>query len=66
VGLFLYDDDLNMMSSLGAPFTAPFLVGSDVFVAATPPAFMEIAWNGYLMQVPNMPSDKGLTSIMLP
>jgi hypothetical protein len=66
VGLFLYDDDLNMMSSLGAPFTAPFLVGSDVFVAAAPPAFMELDWNGFTMQVPNMPSDKGLVSVMLP
>ena len=66
VGLFLYDDDLNMMTSLGAPFTAPFLVGSDVFVAAEPAAMMEIDWNGYVMHVPNMPSDKGLVSIMLP
>ena len=65
VGLFLYDNDMNMMSELGATFTAPFLAGSDVFVDASEPAFMEIEWNGEVMRVPNQPSDKGLVSIML-
>jgi pimeloyl-ACP methyl ester carboxylesterase len=65
VGLFLYDDNLNMMSELGAAFSAPFLIGSDVYVDATEPAFMEIEWNGERMRVPNHPSDKGLVSVML-
>lgn len=66
VGLFMADQNENMQSDLGSAFTAPFVVGTDVFVDANTPAWIELEWNGETMRVPNWPADEGMISLMLP
>lgn len=66
VGMFMYDVESDGGSSLAVDFTAPFVVGTDVYVSATDAAFVELNWNGTIMNVPNWPSNEGLVSVMLP
>lgn len=66
VGMFMYDVESDGASSLAVDFSAPFVVGTDVFVSATDAAFVELNWNGTIMNVPNWPSNEGLVSVMLP
>jgi pimeloyl-ACP methyl ester carboxylesterase len=66
VGMFMYDDNLDGESQLGELFTAPFVVGTDVFVQATTGAVVEIDWNGTIMHIANWPSNEALISVMLP
>lgn len=68
VGFFMYDGNLNGESDFGALFgPSSFLVGTDVYVDATEPAWIELEWydptNGndpITMKVPNWPSDEAL------
>jgi len=70
VGLFMYDGNRNGMSELGSLFTAPFIVGTDVFMDATSPAWIELEWNDPTngsgttsMRIPNWPSSEALTLV---
>lgn len=71
VGLFMYDGNQNGSSELGALFgPANFLVGTDLFIDATTPAWIDIEWedpvNGYgvtKMKIPNWPSNEALNLI---
>ncbi len=68
VGFFMYDANENGQSELGAVFgPEAFLVGTDVFVDATEPAWIELEFydptNGndpLTMKVPNWPSSEVL------
>ena len=70
VGLFMFDENRNGATnggSLLAYAATPFVKGTDVFMAASPPAFLEMNFNGTVMKIPNWPSvSEGLTSIMFP
>lgn len=72
VGFFMYDDASQGVvgqSDLGALFgPAVFLVGTDVFVDATTPAWVTLEWYDptnfnppSTMKIPNWPSSEGLT-----
>jgi hypothetical protein len=66
VGMFMYDVESDGVSSLAVDFSAPFVVGTDVYIPSTDPAFVEVNWNGTIMKVPNWPSDEAMVSVMLP
>jgi hypothetical protein len=71
VGLFLYDANENGESDLGAVFSGSFLMGTDVFVDASEPRWIEIEWTNEeghttMLKVPNWPSDQILQSVNLP
>jgi pimeloyl-ACP methyl ester carboxylesterase len=68
VGLFMFDANLNGQTDAGA-LTAyavtPFVKGTDVFLQATTPAFIEMKLNGKTLKVPNWPSaSEGQTLFM--
>ncbi|HKU36986.1 MAG TPA: hypothetical protein VJR89_02530 [Polyangiales bacterium] len=63
VGLFMADQNMNKMSELGAAFSAPFIVGTDVYVDASNPAWIVFDWNGQVTRIPNWPSSDGLLSV---
>jgi pimeloyl-ACP methyl ester carboxylesterase len=65
VGLFMSDQNANMLSELGASFSAPFIVGTDVFVPSTTPGWIEFNWNGTVTRVPNWPSTDGMLSVVM-
>jgi hypothetical protein len=59
VGLFLFDANQNGASdggSLSAYEGLPFMRGTDVFMTASPPGFIDLEYNGTAMRVPNWPS----------
>jgi hypothetical protein len=68
VGLFLFDANLNGQTEGGAlPAYAntPFVKGSDLFLQATSPRFIEMKFNGQTLKVPNWPSaSEGQTLVM--
>ena len=64
VGLFLYDANSNGVSDLGRAFSAPFLVGTDVFMDARTPEFVDLSFNGTKVRISNWPSQDALVSIM--
>jgi pimeloyl-ACP methyl ester carboxylesterase len=70
VGLFLFDENRNGVTnggSLLAYAATPFVKGTDVFMSASPPAFLEMNFNGTVLKIPNWPSaSEGLTSVMFP
>ena len=72
IGSFMYDANENSQSDLGAVFgPASFLVGTDVFMDAKTPRFMQVEWTNeenrsIVMKVPNWPSARNLASINLP
>jgi pimeloyl-ACP methyl ester carboxylesterase len=70
VGLFLFDANLNGQTdgaALSAYASTPFVKGSDVFMQATTPAFIEMKFNGTVLRVPNWPSvSEGQTLVMFP
>jgi pimeloyl-ACP methyl ester carboxylesterase len=70
VGLFMSDQDANQMTDLGASFTAPFIVGTDVYVDASKPAWVQLEWTAdnhiTKMKVPNWPSSDGMVSVTVP
>ncbi|MCP4602508.1 MAG: hypothetical protein GY847_18660 [Proteobacteria bacterium] len=66
VGLFMFDDKIDGASDLGVVFEAPFVFGTDVYMDASAPAWIEFDWNGQIMKIPNWPSTEGLISIMFP
>jgi len=70
VGLFLFDANLNQQTdggSLAAYASTPFVKGTDVFMQASTPAFVQLKLNGkLLLQIPNWPSaSEGPSLIML-
>jgi pimeloyl-ACP methyl ester carboxylesterase len=72
IGSFMYDANQNGQSELGAVFgPASFLVGTDVFMDAKAPRWMQVEWTNeenrsIVMKVPNWPSERNLASINLP
>jgi pimeloyl-ACP methyl ester carboxylesterase len=70
VGLFMFDDNLNGASDGGIiPNYAalPFIRGTDVFMDASTPAFIELDLNGRVMKVPNWPSaSEGPMQVVFP
>ena len=67
VGLFMYDGNRDGQSELGSLFAAPFIVGTDVFMDASSPAWLGLVWNDPTagngttrMRVPNWPSSEAL------
>jgi pimeloyl-ACP methyl ester carboxylesterase len=71
VGLYLSDQNENGMSDYGQSFTSSFLVGTDVFIDAAAPAFIELSWKDPFgvetkLKVPNWPSTEGILAVMLP
>ncbi len=67
VGLFMYDGNTNGESELGSLFTAPFIVGTDVFMDASTPKWIKLKWNDptngsgpTTMRIPNWPSSEAL------
>jgi hypothetical protein len=72
VGFFVSDQDGNGKTDLGNSFQAPFIVGTDAFIDASEPAWIEIEWQGgraaeaTKMKIANIPSDEGLISVTLP
>lgn len=65
VGLFMSDQNANKKSDLGAAFSAPFIVGTDVFVAADSPGWIELDWSGSVFKIPNWPSSDGMLSVVI-
>lgn len=63
VGLFMADQNMNKLSELGASFSAPFIVGTDVYVDAGSPAWIVLDWNGQVTRIPNWPSSDGMLSV---
>jgi hypothetical protein len=63
VGLFMADQNMNKKSELGAVFSAPFIVGTDVYVDAESPRWIVLDWNGQITRIPNWPSSDGLLSV---
>jgi hypothetical protein len=70
VGFFMFDANTNQTTDLGsipAYSNTPFIRGTDVFMQATTPAFIEMTFNGTTQKIPNWPSmSGGLVSIMFP
>lgn len=71
VGLYMSDQNKNGMSEYGQSFTSNFLVGTDVFIDAASPAFIEFNWKDPFgaevkLKVPNWPSSEGIIAVMLP
>jgi hypothetical protein len=71
VGLFMYDDNENGESEFGSVFASGFVLGTDVYLDATTPRFMEVEWaneegSTAHLRVPNWPSSESLTSVRLP
>ena len=70
VGLFMYDGNKNGESELGLLFKAPFIAGTDVFMDASTPAWIDLEWNDPTngagttsMRIPNWPSSQALTLV---
>lgn len=67
--LFVYDANKDGKTQGGAvapgPPTVPyFLRGTDLFIPSSPPAFVELKYNGTAFVVPNWPSkSQGLTAV---
>jgi pimeloyl-ACP methyl ester carboxylesterase len=74
VGMYLYDKAVgtpdgpgNGVSDGGSIITATFINSSDVFIASSPPAFVELNFNGQKLEVPNWPSaTDGMSLVLLP
>jgi pimeloyl-ACP methyl ester carboxylesterase len=68
VALFLFDANLNGQTEGGALASyanTPFVKGSDVFMQAAEPRFLELRFNGQALRVPNWPSaSEGQTLVM--
>jgi hypothetical protein len=59
VGLFMADQNENKETDLGVSFKASFIIGTDVYVDATKPKWIELDWKGQILKVPNYPSENG-------
>jgi hypothetical protein len=70
VGLFLFDANVDGHTdggALAAYANTPFVKGSDVFIPAATPAFVELKFKGTSLHVPNWPSaSEGQTLLMFP
>jgi hypothetical protein len=70
VGLFLFDANVNGQTdggALAAYASTPFVKGTDVFLQATTPAFLEMKFHNTVLHVPNWPSlSEGQTLVMFP
>ncbi len=63
-GLFMFDANLNRRSDLGRVYNVSFLWGTDVYIDATTPRWLDIQWRneeGHTasFKVPNWPSTPG-------
>jgi pimeloyl-ACP methyl ester carboxylesterase len=66
VDLFAFDTNKDGKTQGGIVRTlVPFFVtDTDVFVASSPPGFVELVYNGYSLRIPNWPSKtQGLTAV---
>jgi hypothetical protein len=71
VGLYLSDQNKNGKSELGQSFSSNFLAGTDVFLDAQTPAFIDFKWTDPVgvetgLKVPNWPSSEGLLFVIVP
>ena len=70
VGLFAFDANQNGASdggSLAAYEGLPFIRGTDVFMDASSPRFIELDYNGTVMKIPNWPSaSEGPSLVIFP
>jgi pimeloyl-ACP methyl ester carboxylesterase len=71
VGLFMFDANANAQSDRGAVFTGSFLLGTDVFIDAAAPRWIDLEWtneegNTAKLAIPNWPSSDTLVSVNLP
>jgi len=71
VGLFMFDANGNAQSDFGAAFSGSFLMGTDVFIDAGAPRWIDLAWtneegNSTRLAIPNWPSSENLVSVNLP
>jgi pimeloyl-ACP methyl ester carboxylesterase len=71
VGLFMFDANANGLSDRGAVFSGSFLLGSDVFIDASEPRWVDLEWtneegNTAKLAIPNWPSSDTLISVSLP
>jgi pimeloyl-ACP methyl ester carboxylesterase len=70
VGLFAFDANQNGASdggSLAAYEGLPFIRGTDVFIDASSPRFIELDYNGTVMKIPNWPSaSEGPSLVIFP
>jgi hypothetical protein len=71
VGLYLSDQNKNGKSEYGQSFTSNFLAGTDLFLDAQTPAFIDFKWTDPFgveteLKVPNWPSSEGLLFVLLP
>jgi pimeloyl-ACP methyl ester carboxylesterase len=68
VALFLFDANLNSQTdggALAAYASTPFVKGSDVFIQATAPGFVEVRFNGQALKIPNWPSASEGQSLLM-
>lgn len=71
VGLFMYDANRNGESELGSPFSFGFVQGTDVFIDATEPRWVDVEWTNEEgqtteLKVSNWPSSENMAMISLP
>ncbi|MDH5672354.1 MAG: alpha/beta fold hydrolase [Myxococcales bacterium] len=71
VGLFMYDANQNGESELGSSFAAGFVQGTDVFIDASEPRWVEVEWTNEEgqtteLKIGNWPSSENLSSLTLP
>jgi pimeloyl-ACP methyl ester carboxylesterase len=71
VGLFMFDANANSQSDFGAAFSGSFLLGTDVFIDAGEPRWVELDWTNEegsttQLAIPNWPSSDNLISVNLP
>lgn len=71
VGLYLSDQNKNGKSEFGQSFSSNFLAGTDVFIDAQTPAFVDFKWTDSFgtetsLKVPNWPSSEGLLFVLMP
>jgi hypothetical protein len=72
VGFFMYDANENGQTDLDVDFSAPFILGTDVFMDASTPRFVEMKFDAHddtvatkraTLRVPNWPSSDALVLV---
>jgi hypothetical protein len=71
VRLYLSDQNKNSVSEYGPSFTSNFSAGSDVYLAAKTPAFIDLEWKDPFgvegeLEVPTWRSSEGILLVLLP
>jgi hypothetical protein len=64
VALLAYDANENNRTDLGKTFDSTFILGTDVFIDATTPKFVELDFNGKKIKISNWPASDALISVL--